>query len=383
MIISIKPVDVLFFRDSKPFSRGSEHFAKSLFPPSPQTLYGALRTEALDNLKCDYEKYRESTFVFDNPDLVRQSGGLEKIKEQIGTPEKIGVFSLKGPLLLYQNKNVYLKLPADIKKVENKYKILKPFLWKDYGISTDLTALDYFPHIITDEPLEDETGYIALKSFIQYTFGEEIKEEDIKKEKDIFSYETRIGIGVNDERNAAEEGQLYSVGFVRLHVDWSLIAEVENLPALQDRGIIQLGGERKICEYEILSDNPFKYYFAELNKIKEKIEQTKQFKIIFLTPTYFDKGWISNKFDDGLEMEVENIKIKLISALIGRAEIVSGWDLAKKRAKPLKNLVPAGSVYYFSLQEGDINALFEKFNWTNFSDTEPNLGFGLSLIGGW
>ena len=41
------PDDVLFFRDGKPSSRGDDHYLRSLFPPYPSTLYGALRTRRL------------------------------------------------------------------------------------------------------------------------------------------------------------------------------------------------------------------------------------------------------------------------------------------------------------------------------------------------
>ena len=41
------PDDVLFFRDGKPNTRGSDHYLRSLFPPNPSTLYGALRTRRL------------------------------------------------------------------------------------------------------------------------------------------------------------------------------------------------------------------------------------------------------------------------------------------------------------------------------------------------
>ena len=43
----LMPDDVLFFRDGKPNSRGSDHYLRSLFPPNPSTLYGALRARRL------------------------------------------------------------------------------------------------------------------------------------------------------------------------------------------------------------------------------------------------------------------------------------------------------------------------------------------------
>lgn len=376
MIINIKSIDVLFFRDSKPFGRGSEHFTKSIFPPSSQTLYGALRTKVLEDLCCDYEEFKKGNFVFKNQELVNKIG-LEKIKEEIGTVDKIGNFTLKGPFLLYDG-DIFLKLPADVKKVgeENseKYKILHPFNWSNFNIQTDFEINNY-PHIITDEPIKDEEGYISLVEFTKYLLCEEIK--DIKKSKEIFDYEMRTGIGVNPDTNLTKEGMLYTMGFVRLNKNWSLCAEIENLSILSESGLIKFGGMNRICEYTKLKDNPFKFYFNEIDKIKNLIEKSKIFKIILLTPALFNNGWISDKFE-----QIDGIKIKLLSAVIGRPENISGWDLAKNKAKPLRRLVPAGSIYYFELLEGGVGELFEKLNFVNFSDENSNLGFGLTLIGG-
>lgn len=384
MIINIKPVDVLFFRDSKPFSRGSEHFTKSIFPPSPQTLYGALRTKVLEDLGCNYEKFKNDEFIFNNQELVNKIGSIEKIKDEIGTVDKPGRFILRGPFLLYKNDAIYLRLPADVKcvgeKTSKEYKILKPFNWSEFDIQTDFEQLNNYPHIIIDKPINDEEGYISLREFINYLLGEEIK--NVKNTNDIFYYEMRVGIGIDSTTNITKKGLLYTMGVVRLQNEWSLCAVIENLSLLPESGFIKFGGANRVCEYSKLPEDPFKYYFAEVEKIKNFIEKNKKFKIVLLTPALFNQGWISDKFDSSFQMQIDAVKIKLISATIGRPDNISGWDLAKNKAKPLRKLVPAGSVYYFELLEGDVDELFEKLNFVNFSDENSNFGFGLTLIGG-
>jgi len=44
MLAKITPLDIVFFRDGKPFSWGEETWAGGIFPPYPSTIYGALRT---------------------------------------------------------------------------------------------------------------------------------------------------------------------------------------------------------------------------------------------------------------------------------------------------------------------------------------------------
>lgn len=44
----IEADDVLMFRDGRPFTAGESHVIQSLFPPSPLTLQGALRSYILN-----------------------------------------------------------------------------------------------------------------------------------------------------------------------------------------------------------------------------------------------------------------------------------------------------------------------------------------------
>jgi len=376
MRINIRPIDVLFFRDSKPFGRGFEHFTKSIFPPSPQTLYGALRTKALEDLGCNYKEYENGKLELTKE---KDSEKVKMVEKEVGFPDRIGSFSLKGPLLLRNNATIYLKLPADIKKVDEKYEVLKPFDWVSSNVETDLDIIANYPHIQTESPLEDVEGYISLQTFNDYALGGEVKE--VVSPEMVYSYEIRTGIGTEAEHNTAKEGQLYTVGFVRMNSGWSFYAEIENLSFLLGSGLIKFGGANRVCEYKSLDDNPLKHY--KMDEIKKSIEENKRFKIVFLTPAEFKNGWISDRFDKNLELQMEGLKIKLISACLSRAEVISGWDLANKRPKPLRKLVPAGSVYYFELIEGDVNTLFERLNLVNFSDNNSNLGFGLTLIGRW
>ncbi|MCX8082698.1 MAG: type III-B CRISPR module-associated protein Cmr3 [bacterium] len=391
MIINIKPVDVLFFRDSKPFGRGSEHFTKSIFPPFSQTLYGALRTTVLEKLGCDYDTYKTGNVSFSNTAMVEKAG-LEKIIKELGTPNQFGDFTLKGPFLLHNGESVFIRVPSDIKKIEDSDElcVLAPFDWKRYGISTDLKELEcFFPHTIKEKRLKDINGYMSISSFTEYSLGVSIKTSDIKSTDEIFNYEMRTGLGINRETNVSEEGLLYTMGFVRLKDcnkdQWSLCAEVKDFSLLSKRGFIKLGGANRVCEYEEISDNPFKYYYDITHEIKKIVQNTKKFKLIFLTPALFKKGWLSERFNDNFELEIYGIKIKLISVCLNKPEVVSGWDLANQKPKHIKKVVPSGSVYYFELSDNSedaIDKIFDYFLNNNFSDENEKTGFGTVLIGG-
>jgi CRISPR-associated protein Cmr3 len=48
----------------------------------------------------------------------------------------------------------------------------------------------------------------------------------------------------------------------------------------------------------------------------------------------------------------------------------------------MRKAVPAGSVYYFEVRNGDTDSLIGKFHCQNISDELKEEGFGLSFVGG-
>jgi len=72
----------------------------------------------------------------------------------------------------------------------------------------------------------------------------------------------------------------------------------------------------------------------------------------------------------------------MIAACIGKPVGIGGYDFVKNRPKTMKKAVPAGSVYYFELQESSIDDLFERVWHKPISDEKSKEGFGITLIGG-
>jgi CRISPR-associated protein Cmr3 len=45
-----------------------------------------------------------------------------------------------------------------------------------------------------------------------------------------------------------------------------------------------------------------------------------------------------------------------------RSVSIGGWNMAKNQPKPMRKAVPAGSVYYFRLENEDYTEKIEKFS---------------------
>jgi CRISPR-associated protein Cmr3 len=84
---AIAPLDVLMFRESKPFIPGEGSWAKGLFPPMPTTVFHALRSAKYDGIHKS-----------DRSQRISQS----ELKEFI------------GPFLLDEQQNLWLPTPKDL-----------------------------------------------------------------------------------------------------------------------------------------------------------------------------------------------------------------------------------------------------------------------------
>ena len=78
--------DSWFFRESRPFDSIGSSELSSVFPPSPATMAGAIRSAIGEHLDIDWQKYH-------------QQGGCPELKAQIGDGDSLGTMRLKGVFL--------------------------------------------------------------------------------------------------------------------------------------------------------------------------------------------------------------------------------------------------------------------------------------------
>jgi hypothetical protein len=75
--------------------------------------------------------------------------------------------------------------------------------------------------------------------------------------------------------------------------------------------------------------------------------------------------------------------MKLVSVAIGKAQSIGGRDIARGDVqRPMRRVVPAGSVYLFET-EATVDQIMKEFDGQCLSDVGAEIGFGLTYIGGW
>lgn len=375
MKLFIEPNDVLMFRDGRPFAGENDHFARGIFPPSPSTIYGALRSHILSNCWSEFNKFKND-----------QDNIPEDVKKEIGTPAELGSLALCQFTLAQRNGNnieQLFSMPKDMVK-EKGFEDGKPCILTPFNLSNNRTITDLPAGLSnmwnsTEKPMEAVSGFLSSKEMGNYLLGAATSITEADK---LFQTEERTGIQKSRKTRSAETGRLYSVEYFRMSESSGFAVEVENtklLPELGTSGILRLGGDNRSARYAAESWDEI-----PIEPIKKKIAETKRFKLMLTTPAIFKKGWLPDWISaDTMQGQINGINVKLTSACVGKPIGIGGYDFAKNHPKVMKKAVPAGSVYYFELTEGDVNKLFENVWLKSISDEKAQEGFGITLIGGY
>lgn len=359
MKLFVEPVDVWLFRDGKPFDRGSDHRAKSIFPPLPTVMQGVIRTHHIE-LNGGIPAY-----------LSRRLPEVEKVIGPPGLPPP-ETFRLKGPFISQRLNNskipydlyLYFPLPADAYRDGDVYRALE-LQAPEKGIITDLEQAWLLWQRNGKKPAkqnEMEGGvWLNLNALCEYLQEDKVPVEHTKNGNNLFMRENRLGIGRDDRTRASTEGCIYEAEFIRTENDIGLYVEIKGLDGWPEKGVLGIGGEGHAGWYESV----------RVPEIKHSVDtNASRFKVVFLTPTFFQHGWQADEWERLLGPGVT-----FKGAAVNRPLATGGFNLATKGQKPACRYVPAGSVYFF---EGKPPVHLE-----TITQDGANIGFGQFIIGGW
>jgi CRISPR-associated protein Cmr3 len=341
--LCLEPLDVLFFRDGRPFAAASR-VTSGL--PTPQVLAGAVRTALLEKYRCDFKALAEST----------RSGKL--LAE--GLPQTIRWIAdvkFRGPWLCrladasntQNNKlDVYLPVPATLHTAKKGLKKegvppvqqLTPLKSEELpGWKQSLTLPDREVSLRPlwiggTDPTEPATGFIdssGLKTFLE---GEDPGENNLHKADEFYCFDNRTGIGINAESLTTGDGEIYGVRFLSLKCGYGFYADIQLPPdapadALSGVTFLAFGGEGKRAATRVL-EKPFDFPAPSACDTSRN-----QKRLLLLTTPSVTKA-------DGQPYFPE----KCVAAAVNSPVAISGWDIAKNGPKPTRFAAPAGSIYF-------------------------------------
>lgn len=374
--LCLEPLDVLFFRDGRPFT-GAERSVSGL--PLPQTVAGAIRTALLRTTGCDIRKLGDA--------MRKRAVFADAVKDACPSEfHWIGNLAVRGPWLARRSggsddSEVLLPTPATLHRAKRDPRQLHRLLplpnnqlpgWNPPDDQKGLRPL-WLKHLSATEPA---SGYLTRRSLEQFLRGSEVAAEDIVPQGALFDVDYRTGIGIAPDRLVAEESQIFGRGYLALNpgfldfkrdktLETFLYVEIvlpDGAPdgaLLDEIRTIPLGGEGRHAMLRRL-DRSFSWPRADANNGKQKP------LVLMTTPCAFEGGWKPRILDG-----------HVVSAAVPGSLAFSGWDLARGGPKPTRFAVPAGSVYFLnSLPDGWADTLAE-------NEEERHQGWGCCLTGVW
>jgi CRISPR-associated protein Cmr3 len=381
-IFIIPSEPLLFRRTGRSFSAGEGGYADSLFPPTPETLQGAVRAAVAahwDRTLTPDEVFKQQEFV----DLIgsRTHYGRFRIvsiavarREKDGTLERL--FPAPAFLQKDEEKNIVRLRPEPLDDVRSNIPDGMQYLWPDGKAEGKLKSV----------------GWLTESNLLKALRWETLTEEDTINEDVIRIFEPRLGIGMNNQKKSTEEGLLYQMRMVRMNhtiesdhvygfvVDVRLSqssegtnqfiddSQARKLLRLPEDGWITLGGERRAARFEII-DSP---QSAKANRLEEARHGT---MVYLATPAAFNEGW---KPINWQPTQWSHPLPTPLAAAIDRYQPVGGWLLTPGTAggtnKPIRRCVPAGSVYFFE-KPVTVAQPFTDHGW--------QIGYGLAYAGDW
>lgn len=365
--LAIEPMDTLFFRDGQSYVQGEPWQADvaSRFPPSPNTLIGAIRATLARSLGWSGQ--------------ARESWSAE-LTAQLGDGDDLGPLTFRGPLL---RRGAELLLPAPAA-------LLAQASESPSGEVAALVRLrpgqprrcDLGEEVRLPVPLEPRTGlkpldgaWIGRNGLEAWLRSETPAPATIVQAKDLWRLESRVGIARDADTRTTGDRALYSPRHVRLARGVSLWLQVTGLsPALGARVLLgrphPLGGEGRSVWIESGEDSAALPNCPALNADGGRLH----YQVLLLTPADLARPPVPGAAIEGLPGH-------LVSACLSPPSLIGGWDSRQHAPLPLRPHLAAGSVLFMEAQAdqlGTVQALHGRH-----IGVRGAWGFGWILVGAW
>ncbi|HLG60290.1 MAG TPA: type III-B CRISPR module-associated protein Cmr3 [Ktedonosporobacter sp.] len=401
MRIFIEPTEPLLFRTGRPFAAGIHNFAESLFPPTPETLQGAVR--AMIAATWGQNQHPAITHPYE---LFQQKELVTLIGERTSEGETYGRFRVTGLTLGWRASSephvaVARLFPAPAYLIRAKIKDAQQQV-HDHIVRLSLTTLQndeesnlpegctalLMPELQGQtivEKAEPLNGWLTARGLRAALGGEVVQStmDELHTYEQVYERESRLGIGMDNETKNTKEGYLYQAQMIRMRPGYGFVVDIafgernngtSKMPVKEplearpsalrflQEGWLILGGEQRAARFTILDqeDNP-----------ADEIDQSNSGRLLyFATPAYFKRGWLPEM--PGL------FPIPPVTAAINRYQPIGGWYLDARNAggesKQIHRCIPAGSVYFFD-QSINITHAVTEYGW--------QIGYGITYTGEW
>jgi len=391
--LQLEALDTLFFKDGKPFSMGEDTWADGIFPPPPSVVYGALRTQ--------YLSANPETLSVENIDAETTDLEISQIYYRFlerSEANSAGRISANAyfPLPLdiverdpkfdqregEEHKNYLKRLEARTRKEKRKktYEALRLEL-SNIGAGKTISSNQdgtYFPYWMDEmgvaEPID--YGFIEAGDLGIYLHDPTHKMFQIKKLSDYLTTEPKTGIKRNRfTKSTGDEGELYRVGMRRAD-QFQLEVAIKPLTGHRlfrqengEQATIKLGAEGKMANLRLHPYSP---------PLPIQGITASEFCVYLSTPTIL--FGIEDKHVPLPDLSFLGEEVIYLGSAIGKPFSLGGFDMKARQPKPMYQVLPAGSIFYFKTKNGQaIN--FDSYQGRSLTAVGQKEGFGIAYFG--
>jgi CRISPR-associated protein Cmr3 len=386
MKLFIEPLDVMFFRDGKPFVAGETHLAQSLFPPTPLTFQGAIRSAILAASSVGVDRFQRAQRRAQDPEATL-------LVEEIGDGTSFGRLRLRGPFVASVPEGIgapimaeeWYSCPADVltQRGNSEGGLIRLRPVEQSLCVSDLSNTLWPLWAFTRARVEAAHGLISKGELTRYLMGEV---PQVIPQSQVATREERLGIALSTGNKVAEEGQLYTYEVYRFNAPdgrrFGFMLDVEGTTRLPARGMLALGGERRAATFEQIPSQPW----TAGQGISQAIDATRRFLLYLTTPAIFIREplWLPDFIDfDSLMGRLDGVTLRVRAVAAARPVPIGGWDLAANQPRAMRPAVPAGSVYWCEALDGTGQDVMQTFHGRCLSSMFAEIGFGQTFVGRW
>ena len=393
----IEPLDVLYLRGNKLFDGAGAHGA-ALMPPWPSLAAGALRSRMLADGGVDIAAFAQGKALTDP--------GLADLAQVLGTPDQPGSFRVVMFTLaqrIGQAIEPCFPVPTDV--IVTHQDLDDACYLQPTAIASALRSsgpLVKWPILRAAKPAKPINGlWLNGAGWQAYLNGEPLTAAHLLRASDLWQTDPRLGIALESGRGTAQTGMLYTAETVALrhqscdtatgrnyHDVGLLVGVVGAAGRVPHTGLLRLGGDGRGAAISACSTQPPQPDWA-------RIDREQRFRLILATPGLFEQGWRLPGLDaDNHWHGPDGCTARLVAASVNRADVISGWDLAKWShgqggPKTAFRVAPTGSVYWFEEFQGkneSLGKLAAEGFWTlsPYPDLQRRAeGFNCVLVAAW
>jgi CRISPR-associated protein Cmr3 len=391
----IEPLDTWFFREARPFEVAGGNELSSLFPPPARTVASALHG------------------VLDRAPGGRWTG-----------PSAAGRVSLdqarcRGPYLVRRLGDVWERLypvPLDLlcqpdspdqPDAPPAYACLTV---PDRPVRCDLGGKVLLPVLKEEDrgarPVED--AWLTPAQFRAVLAGN-LPAGRVLEAGEIFAEEPRVGLARDNRRRAYADGMLFGTRHLRLREGYALAADWDGAATPAGwQACVRFGGEGRLAQVSRIDG---------LAGVEAPAAQGGERGLILrlLTPAQFRPTTLPvapgeterrepTTLPPGLDFDQRNgravwagalrytragrsaeLPLEVHCAVIGKAPREGGWRVDRNRPRPARNVLPAGSLWYCTLEDQNaatLDAAITALHGARIGE-ETHLGRGELAVGLW